>query len=126
MVLKMLASLFLLLILITRIPALFWPKKAKARMKDFSKTNKNWSYALSFVLLAVGLIMLSLVARLTNLQTVLVSIFGYALLVGSFLMYNEMHKDIIKAVLKKSDKWLQKVALLKVVVAAILLWVLMY
>ena len=126
MALKEIASLFLFLIIITRIPAAFWPKKAKALMKDFSKANRNWSYAFSFVLLATGLIMLSLVTKLTNLETVIVSAFGYALLVGSFLTYNELHKDMIKIVSKRSDKWIQKIALLKIVVAAALLWVLMY
>lgn len=125
MALKVIASLFLLLIIATRLIALFWPKKVKGWMKDFSKTNRNWSYAFSFVLLATGLIMFSLVVRLTNLETFLVSAFGFGLLAGSFLTYNGMHKDIIKMVVKKPDKWIQKVALLKVVVAAILLYVLM-
>lgn len=126
MALKVIASLFLLLIIVTRLIALFWPKTAKSWMKDMAKINKNWSYAFSFVLLATGLIMASLVIRLTNLETFLVSAFGFALLGGSFLTYNSMHKDVIKAVVKKPDKWIQKVALLKVVVAAILLWILIY
>ena len=126
MVLKTLASIFLLLIIFTRAPALFWPKKVKSWLKDLSKINRNWSYAFSLVLLATGLITLSLAVRLTNLQTVLVSVFGFALLAGSFLMYNGMHKDMIKVVVKKPDKWLQRVALFKIVVAVILLYVLMY
>lgn len=124
MALKAIASLFLLLIIATRLLAVFWPKKVKSWAKDFAKTSKNWSYAFSFVLLATGLIMLLLVARLTSLEAVLVSVFGGALLAGSFLVYNGMHRDAVKIILKKPDKWVQKVALLKVVVATILLWVL--
>ncbi len=126
MVLKSVASIFLVLLIFARAAFFLWPKKAKNWFKDMSKISRDWSYALSFILLATGLIMASLVVRLTNLETFLVSAFGFAMLVGSFLTYNEMHKDMVKIVVKKSDKWVQKVALVKLLVAAILLYILMY
>ncbi len=126
MVLKAIASIFLVLLIVTRAVALFWPKKVKGWMKDITKINKNWSYLLSLVMFATGLIISLLVIRLVNLQTFLTSSFGLALLAGGFLVYDGMYRDAIKIFLKKSDKWIQKVALLKVVVAAILLYLLMY
>ncbi len=126
MVIKTIAVLVILLALATRIPAVFWPKKAKNWLKELTKTNRDLNYILSFILLATGLIISSLAVRLVNLETFIVSAFGFALLVGSFVVYNDMHKDMIKIVLKKQDKWVQKVSLLKVAIALVLLWILMY
>ncbi len=124
MVLQAIATIVLLLALVKNLCAVFWPKKAKGWAKELTKTNRDLNYILSFVLLATGLIMSSLVVRLVNLETFIVSSFGFAMLVASLLVYNDMHRDIVKIVLKKQDKWTQKTAFMLVVVIAVLLWVL--
>ncbi|MBI4177679.1 MAG: hypothetical protein HY516_04945 [Candidatus Aenigmarchaeota archaeon] len=126
MVLKAVAALLLALVILTRSLTVLSPKKAKAWLKEFSKINKDWSYAISLVMFASGLITALLVVKLAGLQSFLVSVFGAGLLAGSFLMFNDIHRDAIKLVLKKSDKWFQKVALFKLAVAVALLWALVY
>ncbi len=123
MALKALASLLLLLVIIARIPAVFWPKKVKKQLNDLFKISRDWRYALSFALLATGLILVATAARLTSLGVVVVTAFGVGLLAGSFLVYNDLHKDMLKAFTKRPDKWLQKVAVVKIAIAAVLLYI---
>ncbi len=122
MALNTLASLLLLLVILGNIPAALQPKKAKKQLNDFLNIGKDWRYVFSFVLLATGLISVSIVVRLTSLSAVLVAAFGVGLLAGSFIVYNDLHKDILKVFMKRPDKWVQKVSILRIVVAAVLLY----
>ncbi len=123
MELRVLASLLLLLAILARIPAVLQPpKNMKKKLGELSKISRNWQYAFSFVLLATGLILISIVVRSASLSAVVVTTFGVGLLAGSFIVYNGLHKDILKAFMKRPDKWVQKIAVLKIVVAAIILY----
>lgn len=93
------------LIVVSRLPLVFWPGKFKKIVAEFWKKQHHVTAA---VFLAISLMVFYIVFSSQPIAAVVAPIFGFATLVGAWMLWDsDFGKAVSQLIYKKSDSWLR-------------------
>ncbi|GEM_PF-4430262 len=109
-----------LLIVFSRLPAVFWPAAVKKFAVAFwKKTHK----LLAAVFLVLAMVVFFLVFSGRELADVVAPIFGYAMLVGAWMLWDpDFGKAVSQVIYKKSDAWIRSKAIVSVAIGLLVVY----